>query len=353
MDIPYLFDRYYQVVNNTNHIYEGLGIGLSLAKEIVSAHEGELTVRSEEHIGTTFSISMPYQLLDNNFIDNHKNSEELETKYELWKDLWEKTYQPIEKITLEKRNKEQTILLVDDHPEVREYISQFINDEYNIIEAENGLKALEILKEHAVHLVITDLMMPWMDGFELLENIKSNELLKSIPVLVISARNTENDQFEVLNRGINNIIQKPIRKEDLLQRIGNLLIQKNNWKDQGDNSLLVDDKLLMNDIEKELLEKVKSLILKQIDNSNLSVLTLADAMAASERKVYRMIKKLTNHTPHEYIKEIRWQYINKLIAQKTFKNPTEAANSIGMKNVTNFKRQFHKRFNKNIEDLIN
>ena len=100
----------------------------------------------------------------------------------------------------------------------------------------------------------------------------------------------------------------------------------------------MNDKPLINDIEKELLEKVKNLVIDQIDNPDLTVLVLADAMAASERKVYRMIKKLTDLTPHEYIKEIRWHYLENLIKSKSLKNPTEAAKAIGMKNCDQFQK---------------
>ncbi|UXX79425.1 AraC family transcriptional regulator [Reichenbachiella carrageenanivorans] len=132
----------------------------------------------------------------------------------------------------------------------------------------------------------------------------------------------------------------------------NLLSQKEHWSKESSNTMLINDKPLVDDIEKELLEKVRNLIIDQIDNPNLTVLDLADAMAASERKVYRLIKKLTGWTPHELIKEVRWHYIENLIRTKNLKNATEAAHAIGMKNVTNFKKQFHKRFNRTIEEMM-
>lgn len=351
--LPYLFDRYYQSPKNNYHVYEGLGIGLSLVKELVDVHGGNIQVKSKEGEGSTFILSMPFMMLEHLEPQIPETSEYIQTKNKLWSELWEKTYNPDSNIALSTNGTDKPkLLLVDDHPEVREFIARLIHSDYQVTEAENGVMALKALKNESIDLVITDLMMPWMDGFELLEKMQENEDWKSIPVLVVSARNTADDQLQVLTRGINNILQKPFSKEDILLRIKNLLNQKERWIKESGNTIIVNDKPLINDIEKELLEKVKKLVIEQIDNPDLTVLVLADAMAASERKVYRMIKKLTDLTPHEYIKEIRWHYLENLIKSKSLKNPTEAAKAIGMKNVTNFKKQFHKRFNRSIEEMM-
>lgn len=353
--LPYLFDRYYQSPKNKYHVYEGLGIGLSLVKELVDAHGGDITVESKLNEGSTFTLSLPYKILEDSQESVPQKSDYILQKNELWSELWEKTYQsdPLSKVNVNGNGKDKAkILLVDDHPEVRDFIAKLISEDYQVTEAENGLMALKKLEKQKIDLVITDLMMPWMDGFELLEKMQENASWKSIPVLVVSARNTSDDQLQVLTRGINNILQKPFSREDILLRIKNLLDQKEKWASNKENTLIVNNKPLINDLEKGLLDKVKTLITEQIDNPDLTVLVLADAMAASERKVYRMIKKLTGLTPHEYIKEIRWHYLDQLIKDKSLKNPTEAAKSVGMKNVTNFKKQFHKRFNRSIEEMM-
>ena len=353
--LPYLFDRYYQSPKNKYHVYEGLGIGLSLVKELVEVHGGKITVESKIEQGSTFSLTLPYMTLEDIKAEIPGASTYIQSKNKLWSELWEKTYNTEQSIAVSSNghdNNKPKLLLVDDHPEVRAFITQLIRNDYDVIEAENGVMALKILNNRSIDLVITDLMMPWMDGFELLEKMQENEDWKTIPVLVVSARNTADDQFQVLTRGINNILQKPFGKEEILLRIKNLLSQKEKWAKENSNTLLVNDKLLINDIEKELLEKVKKLVVDQIDNPDLTVLILADEMAASERKVYRMIKKLTGHTPHEYIKEIRWHYLENLLKNKSLKNPSEAAKAIGMKNVTNFKKQFHKKFNRSIEEMM-
>lgn len=353
--LPYIFDRYYQSPDNKYHVYEGLGIGLALVKELVELHKGTIAVESTLGEGTTFTLDFPIIDVAGEAIIPEKSAY-IQQKSSLWADLWEKTYQHDKKVEVhfEANGKEGSInvLLVEDHPEVREYIRSLVEAHYNVYEAEDGKKALEVLNKQSIDLVVTDLMMPWMDGFALLEEMRKEPKYKSIPVLVVSARNTENDKFRVLSQGVNDLLQKPFGQEELLLRISNLLRQKHEWNNEKEQSLLINDASLINDIEKELLEKIEKLIIEKIDNPDLSVLDLADAMAASERKVYRMIKKLTDLTPYEYIKEIRWQFLEKLISNKHVKNATEAAGSIGMKNVTNFKKQFHKRFNRDVDEMI-
>lgn len=354
--LPYIFDRYYQSPDNKFHVYEGLGIGLALAKELVELHNGKVTASSKVGEGTTFIINFPVQEEGNTRAIIPQKSEYIVQKSSLWTELWEKTYQNKNKLDIsfhdDESHKDKKILLVEDHPEVREYIRSLVDNTYHVVEAPDGLKALKILKKESIDLVITDLMMPWMDGFALLEEMRKDEKFKSIPVLVVSARNTENDKFRVLSQGVNDILQKPFSREELLLRIGNLLNQRNEWNNEKEASLILNDSNLINDIERELLEKIEKLIIARVNDPDLSVLSLADAMAASERKVYRMIKKLTDFTPYEYIKEIRWQFLEKLIADKNVKNATEAANAIGMKNVTNFKKQFQKRFNRHVDEMI-
>ncbi len=354
--LPYIFDRYYQSPESKYHVYEGLGVGLALVKELVKLHQGEITVESKPRTGTTFHLRLPVTPSSQPATIPEQSAYIVE-KNSLWADLWEKTYQHNTDIALPSdisslpKSSDKKVLLVDDHPEVREYLKGLISQIYPVVEAENGLKALQILKKETIDLIITDLMMPWMDGFELLENIQQNEQYNHIPVLVVSARNTEEDRFRVLASGFNDILQKPINRTELLLRIHNLF-NKSSQQNTTNGSLIFQDTQLMNDLEKELMQKIQQLIIERIDDSNLSVLHLADAMAASERKVYRMIKKLTNLTPYDFIREVRWQYLEHLIKNKKVKNASEAAKSIGMKNVTNFKNQYKKRFNRSIDDLL-
>ncbi len=352
--IPLIFDRYYQSPNNKYKVREGLGIGLALVKELVTLHDAEINVTSEIEKGTTFEISFPaYHAEEEGMIPEH--SDYLKEKNNLWSELIQKNeFQAGKKnITIKKleEDKEYTLLLVDDHPEVREYIRNLVIRDFTVLEATNGQEALDVLETEHVDLVVTDLMMPWMDGFELLEKMGQDSRLKKIPALVVSARTNEEDKQKVLFRGINDILYKPFNREELILRINNILTHKSDWEGEGTNKMIVAQTETIDDIEKGIIEKLESVIIENINNPHLSVALLSDTMAASERKVYRMIKKLTGFTPLEYIKEVKWKYLEVLIREKKIKNPTEAAKSIGLQNVTKFKAQFEKKFGKNI-DLV-
>jgi YesN/AraC family two-component response regulator len=218
--------------------------------------------------------------------------------------------------------------------------------------AENGQRALKLLETKKVDLVITDLMMPFIDGFELLERFKNDENLSKIPILVLSARTSEEDKEKVLSKGVNDFLCKPFNTKELLTRINNLLTKKTKWNKENHQAISLNDTHLLVELEKNLLEKVERKIIANIDDPNLSVKDLADEIAVSERKFYRLIKKLTNITPFEYIKEVRLQYVKKLLTEKKLSNSSEAAKLIGMNNVSHFNVQFKKRFGKKLSDIL-
>ena len=232
------------------------------------------------------------------------------------------------------------------------YIKNLLVEYFIILEAGNGQEALEVLKSHDINLVITDLMMPWMDGFELLSAMREDSSFSKIPALVVSARTNDEDKRKVLFSGINNILYKPFDKKELLLRINNLITFKDHIEQDSVDKLLISNSQTIDDVEKGILEKIDSLIIENINNPSLSVNDLGDVLAASERKVYRMIKKLTGMTPLEYIKEVRWKYLEVLIREKNVKNATEAAKSIGINNVTKFKQQYEKKFGKKIDAVL-
>ncbi len=354
--LPYIFDRYYQSPTNQYRIREGLGIGLALVKELVDLHKGEINVQSTAGKGTKFIIDLPFVKDLKTTAFAPEQSAYIQEKNHLWSELLKKNQfsekQTNIKVNNLEKDKTKTILIVDDHPEVREYIKNLLITYFTIYEAGNGNEAIHILKTSSVDLVITDLMMPWMDGFELLQVMHNDPSMNKIPALVVSARTNDEDKRKVLFRGINNILYKPFDRHELILRVNNLINFKDNIEKDNSDKLLISNSKTISDIEKGIMEKIDSLIIENIDNPALSVNHLGDVLAASERKVYRMVKKLTNMTPLEYIKEVRWKYLEVLIREKNVKNATEAAKSIGINNVTKFKQQYEKKFGKKIDHIL-
>ena len=244
------------------------------------------------------------------------------------------------------------ILLVEDHPEVREYMASLIRENYEVILANNGVDALQQLEKYKIDLVITDLMMPYMDGYELMDHLKNEERFSNIPILVVSARTSQEDKLKILEKGVNNLLAKPFDKDELISKVANLIDQKEKWDNNTKYAIFLNNDESKTDVEQKLIQKLEQLVVQRISDSNLTVMDLADELAASERQVYRMIKKLLGLTPFEYIKEVRLQYVEHLLKHKKVDSSKAAMESIGMTNVTTFANQFKKRFGKKPADYL-
>ncbi|MEP5364565.1 MAG: response regulator [Reichenbachiella sp.] len=353
-NIPYIFERYYQAPETTFKTQEGFGIGLALVKEIIQKHGAKIEVKSKLGEGSEFVISMPQENVSVEEITFLPELDFTSRTRGLFKEIDEPIAEQIPVVNLARTSdqKRKTVLIVEDHPEIREYIQNIVEVDYNVLTAPNGQRALKVLDKEEVDLIITDLMMPWFDGFELLERLKENDELKKIPALVLSARTSEEDKTKVLSQGVNDFLCKPFKREELILRIENLLNQKELWNNNNEGALFINNQETLDDIEKSLLKKVESLIFERIDDPNLSVNCLADEIAVSERKFYRMIKKMTDSTPFEFIKEIRMQYANKILKEKKISSASEVAKAIGMNNVSHFNTQFKKRFGKTPTEFI-
>ncbi len=345
--LPYIFDRFYQSNQKNYRTKEGMGIGLALVKELVELHDGYINVSSEKGKGSEFLVAIKSGTIEeaqptpgvHKIKDQHLAFRDLETESKI-------------KPPADVDESKPSILLVDDHPEIRYYIRQILEDKYIVLEAAHGLEALFLLKEESIDMIITDLMMPWMDGFELIESIGKNDSFAKIPMLVVSARISEEDKEKVLYKGVNDYLQKPFSKKELTLRIENLLKQKEKFSDDGSSvfSKMVQENL--HDMERDILLKLENVVRENIGDSNLSIYTLQEALAASERQVYRLVKKITGLTPHEYITEVRMQYADFLIRENKVKNASEAARNVGIKNVTTFSKQFEKKFGIRPVDLL-
>lgn len=357
-NVPYIFERYYQAPNTTYKTQEGFGIGLALVKEIIDKHDAKIEVKSKTDVGTQFIIKLPlFDKIPESKVSKLHSLDYSHDTRELFRDIEEVDIgdKPVVFAPKKSNNGEEikhTILLVEDHPEVRQYIQDIIDPYYNVITADNGKRALKVLDSKEIDLITTDLMMPWFDGFELLEKLREDDKLSKIPVLVLSARTSEEDKSRVLSQGINDFLHKPFQANELLARIKNLLDRKNRWNSKNEDALFINNVETLNDIEKSLLLKVDNMILARIDDPHLAVPYLASEIAVSERKFFRMIKKLTGTTPYEYIKEFRLQYANKLLLDKKISTSSEAAKHIGMNNVSNFNTQFKSRFGKKPADIL-
>lgn len=339
--LPHLFDRFYRgKEEGLRSNVKGMGIGLELAKEITELHGGHIMADSLNKYGTCFFISLPYNLdieIDPNGVKIEGNVYEKNVP---------KAIPKKDTHTIKVDSKKANVLIVDDNQEIRDYVKEILSDEYAIDEAENGKVALDKIDTGYYDLVISDLMMPWIDGFELIKRM-NEERYKDIPILIVSARTSESDKLKVLDDGALDFLTKPFNPKELSQRVANIMKYKNSWNAYDDLNHKHKTR-----IEKDLLSKLQNLIHQHIDDPKLSVAMIADELCMAERSAYRMIKTLTDKTPLEYIKSLRYEYAYDLLAKRKVSTASEAGRLIGVSNSTYFSTQFKKRFNVSPDGLL-
>lgn len=237
------------------------------------------------------------------------------------------------------------ILLVDDEEEILEFLERILNSRYSILKAGNGMEALKVLEAEAVQLVISDVMMPDMDGFELCRIIKSTIDHSHIPVILLTAKNTIQAKVEGLELGADAYIEKPFSKEHLLAQISSLLKNRNMVREYFASSPLVHIKSIAHTrSDKKLLETLHDTISRNMDDPGLDVEKLAKIMMMSRITLYRKIKALSDLSPIELINISRLKRAAELLAAGEHRI-YEISDMVGFSSQSNFARNFQKQFN--------
>ena len=237
-----------------------------------------------------------------------------------------------------------TILLVDDEEEILEYLERILKFKYTIFKAETGQNALKILSTESVQLVVSDVMMPEMDGFELCKIIKSNFEYSHIPVILLTAKNTIQSKVEGLELGADAYIEKPFSKEHLLAQIASLIANRSMIREYFASSPLIHIKSMAHSkADERFLEVLNETIVKNIEDADLDVEKLACILNMSRITLYRKIKAISNLTPIELINITRLKKAAELLAEGDHKI-FEVAYMVGFSSQSNFARNFHKQF---------
>jgi len=237
-----------------------------------------------------------------------------------------------------------TILLVEDNQEMLDFIAGDLSEKYEVITALNGKAALEILKTASVQLVVSDVMMPVMDGFELCRTLKSNFEFSHIPVVMLTAKNTMQSKIQGLELGADAYIEKPFSPEYLQVQIANLLRNRNKIKDYFAQSPLVHIKSIAHTkSDEQFLEKLNNIIDENLEDELLDVDKLAKIMNVSRPTLYRKIKSISNLTPNDLVNITRLKKSAALLAEGDYKI-YEIAAMVGFHSQTSFGRSFLKQF---------
>jgi len=236
------------------------------------------------------------------------------------------------------------ILLVDDNEEILDFLERVLSSKYSILKAEDGLEAIRLLETEAVQLIISDVMMPVMDGFELCKIIKSNFEYSHIPVILLTAKNSIQSKVEGLELGADAYIEKPFSKEHLQAQIASLLNNRNMIREYFASSPLVHIKSIAHSkADERFLETLNDSICANIEDTDLDVEKLAKIMNMSRITLYRKIKAISVLTPFEVINITRLKKAAELLAEGDYKI-YEVSDMVGFSSQSNFARNFQKQF---------
>ncbi|PVD49887.1 two-component system response regulator [Terrimonas sp.] len=237
-----------------------------------------------------------------------------------------------------------SILLIDDDEEILDFLKDELQEKYSIHTALNGISAMEMLKHETVQLIVSDVMMPQMDGFELCRLIKTNIDHCHIPVILLTARNTLQSKIEGLEIGADAYIEKPFSPAHLQAQIASLLNNRSRVKEYFANSPLAHiNSIAHSKSDEAFLEQLHSIILQYLEDTMLDVEKLAAAMNMSRPTLYRKIKGISNLTPHELINITRLKKAAELLAEGRYRI-AEIADMAGFQSQNNFGRNFLKQF---------
>jgi DNA-binding response OmpR family regulator/anti-sigma regulatory factor (Ser/Thr protein kinase) len=341
-----IFDRFYQVDGSHTREQEGTGIGLSLTKELVELHKGKIEVESEEGKGTTVTISLPLG-------KEHLKPEEIcESK----KDEEKVSFIPTESIIFDETNTEKLdldliretekplLLIVEDNSDVRKYIRDNLIKDYRILEAIDGEDGWNKSVEQIPDLIVSDVMMPKMDGFKLCEQLKTDERTSHIPVILLTAKAAKQDKIEGYEIGADEYIMKPFEPDELRARIRNLIEQRKRLHEHFQKQGVFEfNQKRITSVDKKFLQRTFDKITDHISDSSFSVDLLVEDLAISRSVLHRKILSLTGETPGELIRRIRLNKAADLIKQK-FGNLSEIALEVGFNNPAYFSESFKKQY---------
>ena len=338
--IRHIFERFYKI---DIHHSGGSGIGLALVKAFVELHGGTITVESMVGKGTIFTVEIPVRKPEGK--DTQLKNETYITPQTILEELSD-----VEGEKIELDENKESILVIDDNKDIREYIKSLFADKYMVLEAENGSVGIRKAMKYVPSVIICDVLMPEMDGLECCKRIKAEIQTSHIPVILLTACALDEQRIEGFECGADSYISKPFNSQLLLSRIQNLIANRQRLKQLfGDSRMSC--KETVNAKEKDFVERFQALIEKELGNSDLSVEDLGAQMGLSRVQLYRKIKALTNYTPIELLRILRLKRAASLLAS-TEKSISEITYEVGFTSPSYFTKCYKEYFGESPSDFL-
>lgn len=341
--IEKIFERFYQIDNDQTNSNFGTGIGLHLSRSLVELLHGKLEARNRTNgIGSEFIIRLPMGSAHLSPTEiEHLDSMAPTTLPVSGNSIWEENDEA-DDVKKTKPKTKYRILIVDDEDDIRHYIRTELSPIYRISECQNGKEALDYILKEKPDLVISDVMMPEMDGFTLCKKLKSNININHIPIVLLTAKTTDEEKAEGFDIGADAYVVKPFNVELLKKRIANLIENRERIEmklsDSEENKLLIKSVVLRSS-DQILLEKIMKIINENIADSDLNVEMLASGVGMSRVHMHRKLKELTNQSARDLIKSIRLKQAAELLSNQKI-SISEIAYALGFSNLSHFSNSF-------------
>ncbi|MEM6647785.1 MAG: two-component regulator propeller domain-containing protein [Bacteroidota bacterium] len=364
--LPYIFDRFYQADGSVTRTREGMGVGLSLAQELAALHGGEIRCRSTQGEGATFRVFLPKgrdHLADEEIIAPSIEAVSITSPglQMVFDDATPSgdgaaTGQAV-LVDAEVSDDAKTILVVEDNAELRHYLTRHLGKHYRVLAAEDGQVGLQLAQQHRPDAIVSDVMMPKLDGLSLLRLLKDDPELALVPVLLLTARASTADERDGLEAEAVHYIAKPFDMEDLLLRIANVLKDRARMQARwqvlgGDGAVSGDDSALSVSAsvpeiageDADFLRRVDAYVTAHLQDNDLTVKALASGLFMGDRTFRRRLQETTGMTAAAYIRRVRLAYAKRHLEQQQYATLTEAAAAVGFSNANYFSRLYQQTY---------
>ena len=343
-ELQNIFNRFSKVENS--HVVGGTGIGLALVKELVELHKGTISVESDFDKGSKFRINLPLKIeyYKNLQTDNASQKEKIKQR-EIPAE--ENVNEAIEKHKHDFENSEDNVpivLIVEDENDIRNFIKENLGKDYKILESENGKDGFQKSVEHIPDLVVSDIIMPEMDGIVLCKNIKTDERTSHIPVILLTAKSSVENKLEGLETGADDYLTKPFNISELKIRISNLIEQRKKLRERFRKEILLEPKdIAVASADERFLHRVSDIIEKHMSDYNFTVDNFASEIGMSRMQLHRKLNAVTGQAASDFIRNCRLKRAAKLLKGK-HGNIGEIAYDVGFNNPSYFSECFKKLF---------
>ncbi len=343
-----IFERFYQVPDQSDQT-AGTGLGLALASELVKLMKGEMRIKSEEGKGTQFTVSLPLTRaadLNNDYGISAINPESIDAG------ISKPSVFPDHKSSPRKQVKSPLILLVEDNSDVVEYLLAILEKHYEIEWATNGKTGLEKARELIPDIIVSDVMMPQMDGFEMLKNLRADIRTDHIPVVILTARGDFDSKITGLEIGADHYLVKPFSEKELLLKLNNLLeLRRKMQRQLGKLPFIEPNEKTQYKPQTLFMKRLNSLIGNELHNEDFGITEICRSMNMSRAQLYRKFTALTDNSIGHYLRTCRLHRAKNLLEQH-HTNVSEAAFQSGFRNLSHFSTSFREEFGFSPNELI-